>query len=458
MGAEMRKPGRPATAPDPFDAVALRDRLASGALRTVELAEACLARVREVDGEVQAWEFLDPGHVIAQAERLDRQRKAGRPIGALHGVPVGIKDIIDTADMPTGNGTPIDAGRRPRTDSFVAARLRAAGALIMGKAVSTELAYFTPGKTRNPHDPGRTPGGSSSGSAAAVAAGMVPLAIGTQTAGSVIRPAAFCGVFGYKPSFGLIPRTGILPVSSDLDTVGAFARTLDGAALMAEVLQGHDPHDPDTRAQAAHRLLDDCRGPPPVRPMLALVREPAWHMAEDTTRAAFGELREALGDACDEIDLPDQFANGAAAQQTLMLTGFARNFRGYYDRGRDRLSQRMRDAIEEGQRITAADYLAARDWRDVLNAGLDRIFDRYDAILTPSAAGEAPEGLGATGDPAFCRLWSLCGTPAISLPLLAGPAGMPMGVQLVGRRGNDGRLLRTARWLIDHLDSGTEEH
>lgn len=455
MAAETRRKPRPALPPGPLDAVDLRDRLASGALRAVELAETCLDRVREREGEVQAWEFLDPGHVLKQAEALDRLRLSGRPTGPLHGLPVGLKDIIDTADMPTANGTPIDAGRRPQRDSWVAARLRAAGALVMGKTVSTELAYFTPGKTRNPHDPARTPGGSSSGSAAAVAAGMVPLAVGTQTAGSVIRPAAFCGVFGFKPSFGLIPRTGVLPLSAELDTIGAFAQTLEGVALLAEILQGHDPADPDTCPQAAHRLLDDCRARPPVPPVVALVREPAWAGAEQTTREAFGELRDALGDRCDEIELPEVFANGAAAQNTLMLTGFARNLRRYHDQGGDALSARMRSAIDEGRGITAADYLAARDWRDVLNAGLERIFDRYDAIITPAAAGEAPVGQ-ATGDPAFCRLWSLIGTPAVTMPLLTGPAGMPMGVQLIGRRGWDGRLLRTARWLVRHLAEGTD--
>ena len=456
MAAEARQLPEPAEAAGPFDAVALRDRLASGQLRAVEVAEACLARVREADEPIGAWEFLDPDHVMKQAEMLDRLRRSGRPVGPLHGVPVGLKDIIDTADMPTGNGTPIDAGRRPRRDAAIVARLRAAGALVMGKTVSTELAYFTPGKTRNPHDPVRTPGGSSSGSAAAVAAGMVPLAVGTQTAGSVIRPAAFCGVFGFKPSFGLIPRTGILPVSADLDTVGTFSQTLEGTALLAEVLQGHDEQDPDTRSEAAHRLLEDCRSRPPAKPLLAFVREPAWASADESTRDAFGELRETLGDRCDEVELPDIFANGAAAQQTLMLTGFARNFRGYYERARDQLSDRMREAIKEGRSIAAHDYLAARDWRDVLNAGLEQIFDRYDAIVTPAAAGEAPAG-EATGDPAFCRLWTLCGTPALSLPLMTGPAGMPLGVQLVGRRGWDGRLLRTARWLIDHLDEATTE-
>jgi Asp-tRNA(Asn)/Glu-tRNA(Gln) amidotransferase A subunit family amidase len=450
MAADARRRQRLIQSAGQLDALELRDRLASGALRAVELAEACLARIDEVEPEVQAWEFLDSSHVMKQAELLDRQRQAGRPIGPLHGLPVGVKDVIDTADMPTGNGTPIDAGRRPRADAAAVSRLRAAGALVMGKTVSTELAYFTPGKTRNPHDAARTPGGSSSGSAAAVAAGMVPLALGTQTAGSVIRPAAYCGVVGYKPTFGMIGRTGVLPLSADLDTVGAFAATVEGAALAVEALQGQDPRDPDTSLQAAHCLLDDCRSRPPLEPLFAFVRQPVWDQAEDGTREAFAELVEALGERCDPVDLPDAFANGNAAQQTLMLTGFARNLRHYAERGGDLLSRRMRDAIEEGRTITAVDYLAARDWREVLNAGLEQVFDRYDAIITPAAAGEAPLGQ-ATGDPAFCRMWTLCGTPAVSLPLMTGPAGMPLGVQLIGRRGSDGRLLRTARWLVERL-------
>jgi Asp-tRNA(Asn)/Glu-tRNA(Gln) amidotransferase A subunit family amidase len=286
---------------------------------------------------------------------------------------------------------------------------------------------------------------------------MVPLALGTQTAGSVIRPAAYCGVFGFKPTHGLIPRPGVLPLSAELDTVGTFAATIEGAALLAETLQGHDPADPDTRVEAPHRLLDDCRSRPPLKPVFAFVRQPAWTTVEPTTAEAFAELTGALGELCDEVDLPAQFENGAVAQHRLMMTGFARNFRGYYERAREALSPRMQAAIEEGRAVTAEEYLAARDWREVLNAGLEQIFDRYDAILTPAAAGEAPTGLEATGDPAFCRLWTLCGTPAVSLPLLTGPAGMPIGVQLVGRRGWDGRLLRTARWLVEHLASETSE-
>lgn len=456
MAAEAREKA-PAREGGPFDALALRARLAEGSLDAVDLAEACLARIREADPGVRAWAYLDPDYVLRQARALDQLRRSGRPVGPLHGLPVGVKDIIETADMPTGNGTPIDAGRRTQGDAVVVARLRAAGALVVGKTVTTELAYFTPNETLNPHDPGRTPGGSSSGSAAAVAAGMVPLAIGTQTAGSVIRPAAFCGVFGFKPTHGLIPRTGILAQAPELDTVGTFAQTLEGAALLAEVLQGHDERDADTRPQAAHRLVEDCRSDPPLPPRIAFVKQPAWPQAEESTKEAFAELVEALGGQCDEIALPDIFANGTAAQQTLMLTGMARNFAPYYERGGDRLSERARAAVEEGRAITALDYLEARDWREALNAGLDTLWERYDAIVTPAAAGEAPVGLGSTGDPAFCRLWTLCGTPALSLPLMTGPAGMPLGVQLVGERGRDGRLLRTARWLIDHLKTGSAE-
>jgi Asp-tRNA(Asn)/Glu-tRNA(Gln) amidotransferase A subunit family amidase len=456
MAAEARKKSA-STVPGPFDALLLRDRLAAGQLSVADAAEACLARIRETDDNIGAWAFLDPDHVMRQAEALDRHRKSGRPIGALHGVPVGLKDIIDTADMPTENGTVIDSGRRPRRDAYVTAKLRAGGALIMGKTVTTELAYFSANQTRNPHDPGRTPGGSSSGSAAAVAAGMVPLAVGTQTAGSVIRPASFCGVFGYKPTHGLIPRTGVLGQAPELDTVGTFAQTLDGAALLAEAMQGFDPQDVDTRVEAHHHLLEDCRSEPPLKPLFAFVRQPAWEQADNTTKEAFGELVDALGDRCDEVDLPELFVNGAPAQLNLQMAGLARSYRGYYEKAHDRLSARMREAIDEGRAILAQDYLTARDWREVLNSGLDEIFNRYDAILTPAAPGEAPLGLESTGDPAFCRLWTLCGTPAVSLPLMTGPAGMPLGVQLVGRRGWDGRLLRTARWLVEHLSAEAKE-
>ncbi|MEZ5668321.1 MAG: amidase [Alphaproteobacteria bacterium] len=454
MASAGRRPG-PDPATLPLDQ--LRGFLADGALSAVAVAEAFLAVIEAKEPQVQAWAFLDRALVLQQAAARDAQRKAGQPIGPLHGLPVGVKDVIDTADMPTENGTVLDAGRRPRRDSTVAARLRAAGAVIMGKTVSTELAYFSPGKTRNPHDTTRTPGGSSSGSAAAVAAGMVPLAIGTQTMASVIRPAAFCGVVGFKPSHGSIGRSGTLLLSRELDTIGAFAADIDGVALLVDALEGHDPDDPDTAPRAASRLLENARAAPPVEPLFAMVRTPVWDQAEPSTVAAFAELAEVLGERCDAVDPGPAFAEGYAAHRTTMAVGMARNLRRYRARDESALSGRMREFLAVGADIPAVDFLAAQDWRQVLNAGLDKVFERYDAIVTPAAAGEAPQGLDATGNPIFGALWTFLGVPAITLPLLTGPSGMPMGVQLIGRRGEDGRLLRNARRLAQLVEQAATE-
>jgi Asp-tRNA(Asn)/Glu-tRNA(Gln) amidotransferase A subunit family amidase len=280
---------------------------------------------------------------------------------------------------------------------------------------------------------------------------MVPLAVGSQTAGSVIRPGSFCGVVGFKPTFGLIPRTGALLQSAPLDTIGVFARSVEDAALIADVLAGHDAGDPDSRLEAPPRLLELARSKPPLKPLFGFVKQPAWDQAEPTTQEAFGELVEELGEQCDEVPLPDLFAEAAAAHRAIMTAGFARNLRHYQARGADQLSPQLLSAIEEGQAVTAVQYLAALDWREVLHAGVERIFERYDVIVTPAAIGEAPVGLDATGLPVFNTLWTLLGLPAVTLPLMQGPNGMPLGVQLVGRRGLDGRLLRTARWLMDDL-------
>jgi Asp-tRNA(Asn)/Glu-tRNA(Gln) amidotransferase A subunit family amidase len=280
---------------------------------------------------------------------------------------------------------------------------------------------------------------------------MVPLAIGTQTNGSVIRPASFCGIVGYKPTFGLIPRTGVLMQCRPLDTVGVFARTVADAAMLADALVGFDGGDPDTHLMPPPRLLDVALSEPPVRPALAFVKGPYWDKAEPESKDAFAELTAALGEASDEMALPDAFAESLAAMHTINHVGLARHYRTYYERGGDQLSDAMRGAIEKGREIAAVDYLAALDRREVLRAGLELVFDSCDAIVTPAATGEALIGLDWTGDPSFCTIWSLCGVPAISLPLLQGPNGLPVGVQLVGRSGEDARLLRTARWVVAGL-------
>ncbi|MGH6768260.1 MAG: amidase, partial [Xanthobacteraceae bacterium] len=280
-----------------------------GTITSAELVGDCLERIDKTDPAVQAWTFLDRDHAMRQADAADEHRRSGNALGPLHGVPVGIKDIFDTGDMPTEFGSPIWSGRTPRRDAAAVARLRAAGAVILGKTVTTEYAYFHPGKTRNPHDQERTPGGSSSGSAAAVAAFMVPGAIGSQTNGSVIRPAAFCGVVGFKPTHGLIPRTGALLLSRTLDHVGVFARSVEDAALLAETMTGFDEDDPDTRPSAKPPLAMTAMSDPPLPPRFAFVRTPVWSHAEAATQQAFDELVDALGGSVETLELGESFAD-----------------------------------------------------------------------------------------------------------------------------------------------------
>lgn len=423
-----------------------------GALSSEELVLACLERCRAVEPEVQAWAFLDHDYALAQARAADQWKREGHPIGPLHGVPVGLKDIIDTADYPTENGTVLHQGRTPSRDAGIVAMLRAAGAVMIGKTVTTELATYSPGRTRNPHNTAHTPGGSSSGSAAALAAGMVPLAIGTQTNGSVIRPAAFCGVYGFKPSFGLIPRHGILRQSRTLDQVGAFARTIEDVALVSEVLVGHDERDPDTRPRPRARFSQIAAEEPPIPPMLAFIKGPAWDRATEETKQAFAELVEHLGDRVEEIELSVLAGEALEWHRTIMEAEMAASFTQEWERGRDRLSASLRAQLERGRAVTAFDYQRSLAQVPMLASSLDELFyTRYDALLTPSAPGTAPHGLESTGDPSFCTIWTLCGLPALNVPLMQGANGLPLGVQLVGRRDQDGRLLRTARWLSRHM-------
>jgi Asp-tRNA(Asn)/Glu-tRNA(Gln) amidotransferase A subunit family amidase len=423
-----------------------------GVISSEQLVQACLDRVAAVDKDVEAWAFLDPEHALAQARAADEWRLSGQPIGPLHGIPVGIKDIIDTADMPTECGSALCAGRTPSRDATVVARLRGAGAVIMGKTVTTEFATRTPGKTRNPHNPGHTPGGSSSGSAAAVATGMVPLALGSQTGGSTIRPAAYCGVYGLKPTYGLVSRTGMFRLSRSLDHVGLFARGLDDLALVLEQLVGHDELDADTRPRAHAPYRRVAAEPPPLEPMFGLVKTSRWSDVDADAREAFDELVAALGDRVEEVELSVPAETTAAWHRAIADAEIAHNLEREWARGRDRLSGPLRDQLERGRQVSAFDYLSALARVPELHASFTELFQqRYDALLTPAAAGTAPAGLASTGDPAFCTLWTLTGLPALSVPIMRGANGLPLGVQLVGPRDGDGRLLRTARWLVEHV-------
>ena len=437
-------------------AVTLASWIREGRLGIDELLEAALARIEAREPEVGAFAFLDRALLARRLEEREFERRLGRPKPPLFGLPVAVKDIFDTFDMPTEHGSKIFAGNRPQRDAAVVERLRAAGAIVLGKTVTTEFAVLTPAATRNPLDPSRTPGGSSSGSAAAVAAGMAPLAIGSQTNGSTIRPASFCGIYGFKPSFGSIPRRGMLAQAPSLDHVGTFARSLEDLALLTEVLFGFDPADEATRIEAPPALLELARSEPPMPPRFAFHPGPGWSRAEEAVRGGFQELADLLGEQMVLVELPEPDEEVVRAHRTLWTAELAHHLGPYCDRAPEAVSAGLRAMIEEGRRVGAVDYQRARAFRRRWQRILEELFRDFDAIVTPAALGEAP-GLETTGDPICCTLWTFAGTPAVSLPLLAGEHGLPIGVQLVGALGDDGRLLRTARWLERRVRTGVED-
>jgi Asp-tRNA(Asn)/Glu-tRNA(Gln) amidotransferase A subunit family amidase len=433
------------------------DKISRGDISSEEYTRALIAQVDKIEDKVGAFQHFDPEHALAQARERDAYRANGNATGPLHGVPVGIKDCIDTSDYPTENGSKLFEGRRPYRDATVVSKLRQAGAVIFGKTVTTEFAFYHPGKTKNPHDLERTPGGSSSGSAAAVAAGMLPLAIGTQTNGSIIRPAAYCGVFGMKPSHGLVSRTGTLSHSRTLDHIGPFARSLDDIALILDAMAGYDENDADTKAYAIPNFLSGVKEKPALTPRLAYVRTPVWNKVDKITAEAFEELADSLGEVVQRVELHEPIYGHAWDDlRAIMSADMAHHHGKIVGRGGDIPSQTLKDFLAEGRKVSATRYLEAISQAKQYTTALGDFFDHYDAILTPATTGVAPKGLGATGDPAFCSLWTLTGLPAISLPLLQGENGLPLGVQLVGPMNRDARLLRTAKWLLSHLSHDQE--
>ncbi len=415
-------------------ATAAAAAIRAGELTSEQLVSACLDRIAARDDVVHAWAHLDPEAALAAARRAD----AAPPSGPLHGVPVGVKDLLDTADAPTAYGSPVHAGNRPGRDAAAVANLRVAGAVVLGKTVTTEFALFHPGPTTNPHDPGRTPGGSSSGSAAAVADRMVPVALGTQTAGSIVRPAAFCGTYGCKPTFGVVPTTGCRPIGPSLDTIGPLARSVDDLALVTGVLAG-----------AADRYA----GHRDRTPSVAFARTHEWEHADDTTRDAITTLAADL--ALPEVVLPADFAGLVAAQGAIMDAEAAVALDDVWRNHPDELSAELRGLLARGRATPEADVAAAHLLVAACRAALPAAFAGHDVLLVPAAVGEAPEGLTATGDPVFCRIWTALGAPAVAVPGLRGPHGLPLGVQVVAVPGHDVEALAAAAMVGRHLAGGT---
>ena len=409
--------------------------IAAGAITAEAVVGACLARIDEREETVHAWAFLDADRALAEA----RDRDNAPPRGPLHGVPIGVKDIIDTADMPTEMGSPIYRGHRPAGDASCVALMRAAGAVILGKTVSCEFAGQAPGATTNPHDAARTPGGSSSGSAAAVADFMVPVAFGTQTGGSVLRPSSYCGIIGFKPSFGTFNIGGVKPAAESLDTLGLHARSLDDIEAVNDALTGRPPSPRPTQ------------GTPPS---VGLCRTFLWDVAEPATQAAIEDAATRLaaaGATVREVRLGDEFSGLTAARDTFNQVERARGMAWEWNNHRERLSARLQETIRKGLETPFEDYAASHRLAEDCRARLPQFFEGVDVLLAPAVDGEAPQGLDATGNPRFQALWTALHVPTITLPTHLGPNGMPVGIQLVAPHRADDRLLGAARFVWETL-------
>lgn len=427
----------------------------AGELSSEELVKAYIDQINEHDAKIEAWEHFDAEYAMTQARDADALRRRGQQTGPLQGIPIGVKDIFDTHDMPTEDGTIIHKGRTPAEDAAAVELLRKSGVVIMGKTVTTEMAVLHPSRTKNPHNLEYSPGGSSSGSAAAVAASMVPLAIGTQTNGSVIRPASYCGVVGYKPTHGFISRHRVLLQSLHFDHVGVFARDVTDAALLAEQLIAYDKRDPSMEVRMPPKLLETIEEGPLVPPKLALVKTPAWDThADNDVKDGFTEVVEFLGDSVEELDLTHLLEEVPHWHKTIMEVDIAKNFNREYKQYKDQLSDSLCELIERGRKTLAIEYNHAVEHITALNTAMDEIMVEYDGILTPATTGEAPKGFDTTGDPIFCTPWTFCGMPAVTLPLMQGSNNMPLGVQLTSSKGDDARLLRTADWLTEKVMNG----
>ncbi len=429
-----------------------RSALASGRLDIRQGLSAHADFVDQADDAIAAFVATGEAELEAQIEKLEAVKQAGQEPGPLFGVPVGLKDIIDTEDFPTCYGSPVYEGRYAIADATIVRRLRLAGAVVLGKTATTEFATFHPAETRNPHNLDHTPGGSSSGSAAAVAAGFVPVSIGTQTNGSVIRPASYCGVYGFKPSFGLIPRTGVFETAPSLDQIGFFGRSLEDIACIAQVVAGDDGHDPATKGRSPHRFYDICREEFPIQPRFCFVKTPWWESVEPEAREAYEAFIDLMGAELDILVLPDIVTKAVDWHAHVYESELAAALSREWLHHRSGLSAALQTRLAKAQEFKAVEYLNARSRISHVTEAFGEFFDQYDAILCPAALGTAPKGLASTGNPIMQTVWTFGGLPCVNLPFLTGANQLPLGVQAVGAFNQDGRLLRALHWLVKEFD------
>ena len=425
----------------------LAEKIKKSELSSTELCKNYIEQIDKFEKDVKAWVHLDKKLLLEKADEADNHRKSGKPMGPLHGIPVALKDIIGTYDMPTECGTVLRKGRTQSQNAEIVDILKSSGAIIMGKTATSELAFLAPPATRNPHDLTRTPGGSSSGSAAVIATHMAPLSIGSQTGGSVIRPASYCGVVGYKPSYGLISRNGVLRTSNYLDHIGVFGKTVEDVALLAKVLIKKDQYDEATVHYSSEFMLEECLKGPLYDPKFIFYKTDSWKKIDKKSREAFEFFIKSFKKNIEVFDTPSYFKDIDKYHRIIHECDLANNFQMYYKKSKNKLSKEMQSAISKGMKYSAKEYLDAVDFMKRSYDSYKEVFEDYHGVLTPCSTGVADKGLKSTGSADFNRVWSYMHTPAISLPLLQGENNLPLGIQLIGDKYDDHRFLGVARWL-----------
>ncbi|WP_310621368.1 amidase [Flexibacterium corallicola] len=426
-------------------------KLKSGEITSVQLVKSYLERINETDRSIQAWASLDPDFALDQAEKWDEIYAKGLPLGTLHGLPIGIKDIIDTKDFPTEWGTPVFKGRQPKHDAFLVARLKEAGAVLLGKTTCTEFALFSPSKTHNPHNPDYTPGGSSSGSAAATAAKQIPLALGTQTDSSLICPASYCGTYAFKPTIGVLSRRGLEPISQHFDQPGIFANSIEDLILLGDCLSAYDPRDPLSYPRPRPQLSTALTSPLSKPPRFVWFDLPYADQLDEQSRQLFEDLLSRLNGKVTRIKAPSSFDDYVSALVSTYSYEISRYQNHIYSKNWNQLSEEMQSFVKTCEGLTQTHYDNALKLKNQCDAYFSTFFESFDAVLTPSSTGIAPKFEEGIGNPVFCSLWTFAGLPALNLPIFISENGMPVGLQMIGARERDSELLASAAWLEDEL-------